>query len=346
MHKIIDADSILTTVEKSLDHSVIIASGAWGDRFMTHFFDNIQKNHKLCRDKSGVNYEYVFYTTYKDYEKYKNKFIDEDIIFILTDIPHHLGGMNGVQIDYAHKRSLPLILFASDCLHTTNLIPNIMSKYKDKEVLCVMSQRIYSEVLKDINKEEIYEDIFEPRKFLKLCLPYLHQRERRYFMDSYRATGTYGSLMFPVRKDSILIGILIRSFHLGIIYIKSSLGGLTGGYLDSNPFVSKQASTETIGMITDSDDGFCVDISFDRNDNGEDDCPILQDLNQITVYRQGWLGHAVFPTNESLMGYNIAVHSESLNEEWIKLANSANEFVTKIYEGKIKNKSIDWRMME
>lgn len=347
MHKFVWSEDILTTVKPNTDAAFIISSGAWGDRFLNHFFDNIQRNHDLCRSKVTEPFEYVFYTTSEDYDKYKDRFTAKDMTFIFMGNKPHPGGMNGAQFDYASRRNLPVILMAADCLHTPNLIPNLRSKFQDKNAVCVMSQRMFPELMADIKNKELeipYEDIFQPREFLKLCLPRLHRRERRYFMDSYRCTGTYGALMFPVRCGGVLTGILVRSFHLGYIYVKNPVAGMVGGFLDSNPFVSKLTTPDTVGMVTDSDDGFCVDVSLDVNDNGNDPLPILTDLSQITRCRVGWLGHAVFPVNDSLMGYNIAVHSEPINQEWTELADKANAFVTSIYNNAVNNKPLDWRM--
>jgi len=347
MHKFINSEEIITTVTNEPDCDFIIASGAWGEGFLTHFFNNIQRNHVLCRSKVK-NYEYVFYTTRADYEKYKDKFIDPDITFIFMDNHRHLGGMNGVQIDYAYKRGKPLIMFASDCLHTPNLMPSLLTKYVNYDACCVMAHRVYSEllpILKAKEEETSYDDVFNPRTLIKLYLPYLHVRERRYFTDSYRATGTYGSLMFPYWKDGALSGILVRSFHLGVIYVRKPVLGLSSGFLDSNPFLGVLASPDNIGMVTDSDDGFCIDVTFDPFSDGNDGVPVLTDLSQITRCWEGWKGLAVTAVNESLMGYNTAIHSESLNQDWIDLANKANDMVTRSYGGAIANKPLNWSFL-
>jgi len=324
-----------------------MGSGAWGDNFLFTFFEHTQRNHKMALDKvKKKRYEYIFCTTMRDYQKYKDKFIVPNITFIIMKEPLHLGGMNRYQLEYAYKRERPLIFISSDNLYSTNILDNLANKFYDKIAVCIMSQRMYPEILQGIYAKENYEDAFSPREFLRICLPHIHQRERRYFMDSYRVTGSYGSLMWPVRDNNVLVGILIRSFHLGIAYSKRPVPGYGGGWLDSDPFLNKLANAEEIFMNTDSDNGFCVGLElYDKTDNGKDDAPILSDMSQITRCRLGWLGGPVTSVNESLMGFNIAVHSESLDQKWIDLAKEADNFITNIYNGNIKNKQLMWEML-
>jgi hypothetical protein len=347
MHKFITVDDI-QNISPTSDYDVVFASGAWGDRFLNIFFDYAQRNHKMVFDTVQKRYEYIFYTRQEDYEKYKDKFIMPNITFVFMD-KEPRASMNNYHMHYAYQRKLPLVFISSDGLFCINVLNNILTKYAHHDALGIMFNRMFPQIIDAISekeKEMPYEKIFEPRTFLKLCLPNLHQRERRYFVDSYRATGTYGSLFFPYRKDGVLSGILVRSFHIGIIYVKNPLPGYTDGYLDSSPFLNKLATPDTIGMITDSDDGFCIDLSFDRNDllfPPPDELPVLADESQITRCWQGWRGNVVTACNESLMGFNTALHSEPLNKEWIDLAKKADDMVTRLYGGAIKNKHLDWR---
>ena len=165
-------------------------------------------------------------------------------------------------------------------------------------------------------------------------------------MDNYKAA--YNGMYWPVRRDGVLIGELIRAFHLGIVYVKHPLTALHGAGLDSNPFLGNLATPETIGMITDSDDGYVVDVStatYVRSDYKDEDQTItVPDPLTFTNYWKNVRGNGVAPVNESLMGYSIAMHSEPLNQEWLDLAKSTDEFVTSVYGGNVKNKELTWRV--
>jgi len=170
-------------------------------------------------------------------------------------------------------------------------------------------------------------------------------------MDNRKATGAYNGMYYPVRKNGILVGELIRAFHLGVIYVKNPIPGFgidCAWGLDSNPFLGRLATPETIGMIADSDNGYCVDVStaVDIDANYKDTCSVLTDLSQYESFWRGLRGsNGIAPVNESLMGYNVAIHSEPLTQEWIDLAKKADNFVTHIYGGVIKNKPLMWEML-
>ena len=343
MHKLIDVGNILTSVTNESDCDVIIAEGAWGGNFMNHYLDNIQRNHKLCLERMKERYEYVFYTTPQDYEKYKDKFTIPDITFLIGGGQGRL--MTGIHMDYAYSRGKPLISMASDCLQTPNLIPNLLNKYSNHDVCGVMVQRVCHEILADIitREEQIpYETIFSPREFLKLCFPNLYPLEKCYFMDNYSAACNGG--YWTVRRGDVLIGELIRAFHIGIVYIKNPIPGLHGWGLDSNPFLGNLTTPETIGMVTDSDDGFIVDVSTAVGAINIPDTPARTEPLEILfkTYWRNTRGNGIAPINESLMGFSIAIHSEPLDQEWLDLANIANDFVTRAYDGEIINREIDW----
>jgi hypothetical protein len=42
------------------------------------------------------------------------------------------------------------------------------------------------------------------------------------------------------------------------------------------------------------------------------------------------------------MGFNIALHSEPLDQEWFTLVQQVNDFVTSTYNGEIKNHPLTW----
>jgi len=346
MHKIINVNDI-GRVSNEPDCDVVIVSGAWGSHFLNHYFNNIQRNHQLCLDKSGVRCEYAFLTTHSDYNMYKDRFTIPNITFIFFDASSRL--MGGIQMDYAYTRGKPMICFASDCLHTTNLIPNLMNKYADHGICGCMSQRVCYQILDLIRTKEAqigYDNIFEPREFMKLCLLMLYPSEKRYFADNFSAlcNGIY----FPVRKDGILIGELIRAFHVGIIYVKNPQPGMgidSGRGIDSNPFMGRLVSPDAIGMIDDSDDGFCVDVSTYVDAINTPDAPGTAVLDPATFrsYLSSVRGNGVLPVHESLMGFNTVLHSEPLDKSWLEVVEIANNFITNTYGGEIKNKDVEWR---
>lgn len=346
MHKFIDDISGITS--KS-DCDVIITSGAWGNQFLEHYFNHIQRNHQLCLDKTQHRCEYTFLTTPQDYEKYKDRFTIPDITFLFWRATSS-GVTGATQLEYAHRRDKPVIMIGSDCLHTTNIFNSLMTKYAHYDACAVMSQRVCYQIVDMVKAREeqiLYEDIFAPREFLKLCLPSLHPQDRRYFMDNY--TGFQNGMFWPVRKDGVLIGELMRAFHWGIMYVKNPLIGFSGGRaLDSNDFLCQLSTPETVGLIADSDDGFCVDVTTDRNAINAQDIPGSNDEPLIMTNLGTWFknmrGIAINSIHESLMGFNVAIHSEPLNQEWLCLAEKVNELVTNAYDGEIKNKPLMWSM--
>lgn len=348
MHKFIDNISSITNEP---DCDVIITSGAWGAHFLEHYFDYIQRNHQLCLDKTQHRYEYTFLTTEQDYNKYKDRFTIPDITFLFWRTSSS-GVTGATQLEYAYRREKPVIMIGSDCLHTTNLFNSLMTKYANYDAVGVMSQRVNFQIVDMIKtrEEQIpYEDIFKPREFLKLCLPMLHPQDRRYFADNY--TGFQNGIFWPVRKDGVLVGELMRAFHWGIMYVKNPILGFSGGRaLDSNEFLCKLSTPENIGLVADSDDGFLVDVTTDRNAINAQDAIGTNDENLITTNLGAWFrsmrGNAVNSVHESLMGFNVAIHSESLDQEWLDLAERVNELVTNAYEGEVKNKPLTWSMLE
>jgi hypothetical protein len=284
---------------------------------------------------------------------YKDRFTLPNITFIFFD-DQDSRVLASIHMEYASLIGAPFISLAGDCFHTTNLLPNLLTKYAHYDICCVTSQRVCPQTLNAVQarEQEIpYEDIFTPRELLKLTLPNLYYTEKRYFMDSYRAMGCYNGFFYPVRKNGVLIGELMRAFHWGVIYVKNPRTGLeqhNSSYwgLDSNPFTNELTTPETTGMITDSDDGLCVDIMSDGNPNSSDSSPILTNTEDIVNYWQAYNnGRGISEANESLMGYNVAIHSEPLDQSWIDLANQADEHIATTYGGAIKNKPLDWRML-
>jgi hypothetical protein len=47
-HKIVYMNDIKNSVTKDPDCDVIIVSSSWGDAYVNHYLNNIQRNHKLC----------------------------------------------------------------------------------------------------------------------------------------------------------------------------------------------------------------------------------------------------------------------------------------------------------
>jgi hypothetical protein len=347
MNTFVDERNILNSVSPSEDCDVVIAAGAWGPRFLEHYFNNIQRNHKLCLDQLNQKYEYVFYTTRGDYSRYKDRFIIPNITFLFKETGRLMGGP---QMDYAYMRQRPLIYMASDCLHTVNLLPNLLGKYGHYDACCSSCQRVCTQILtliQEREKEIPYESIFNPREFLKLCLPMLYPTDVQYFVDKYSAQGN--GVFWPIRREGVLVGEILRAFHWGVFYIKNPILGLGGRGIDSNSFIGKISTPDTMGMITDSDDGFCVDVSMDTNAiHWQNTAPptITQELiTHLVNYRQSVLGDGIIDINEFLMGHNVAIHSVPLNDEWLDLAEEINEFITNTYNGEIKNNSLAWEML-
>ena len=348
--------SEIPNVSSEPDCDIILEAAIWGNNFVNHYLDNIQRNHQLCLSKIEHRYEYVILTRREDYERNKERFIIPNITFIFFDdsLPKVLAS---IHMEYAYYRKKPWISMAADCLHTVNIIPNILTKYAHNDICCVMSQRVYHQILDAIKVKEAqvpYENIFVPREFLKLVFPHLYVTDKRYFMDDYRAMGCYNGFFWTVRRDGILIGELMRTFHWGVMYIKNPVLGMescanpTWG-LDPSPFLINLAKADTVGVVADSDDGFCVDVMMDYNINAPDPQPKLMesDYHDIVRYWQSCLnGHGICEVNEAEMGINVAIHSEPLDQSWVELANTANDFITKTYGGVIKNKELTWRMLE
>lgn len=349
MHKFVNNEDIFTTVTPESDCDVVIASSSWGERFLNHYFDNIQRNHELCLSKVEQRYEYLFVTREVDYQKYKDRFIIPDITFLFFDEVKGIL-LPAVHLDYCYKRDKPFISLAGDCFHTPNLLSNLLTKYNHYDVCGCVAQRSCSnilDVIKEKEKSMPYEDIFAPRELLKTHFPYLYGTEIGYFMDAYNSQ--YNAAFFPVISGDELIGILERSFHYGIIYVKNPLPHMERTHpslgLDPNPFLTNLATPETTGLITDSDDGFVIDIMPHQGSAN------LRNRKQNLVksnfqeYWDTYRDRGVCPVNETFMQYNVAIHSEPLNDEWLSLAKEADTFVTEVYGGAIKNKPLTWEML-
>jgi len=356
MHKFINVGEIPVKATSDPNCEVIICCGAWNDHFMTHYFNNIQQNHRLCLDKVTGRYEYVFLTTEGDYNKYKNQFTTPDITFIF--FPPSSRIMGSIHMEYCYYRKKPMISLAADCLHTSNIVSSILDEYsKVYDAISITSQRLYPQVMNAIREKESqmpYEDIFKPRELLKTVFPYLYATERCYMMDDYKP-GTLNGFFWPVRKDGVLIGELMRAFHHGVVYVKYPKLGMEQSHhcwgLDSNPFLSKLTTPEKMGVISDSDDGFCCGIEMDSNigwlTNTLPTIPKFDNIKQrlIDYWHTFDNDRGVSKVNEAEMGFKIALHSEPLDQSWIDLAKQTDDFITDIYGGAIKNKELYWRML-
>jgi hypothetical protein len=116
--------------------------------------------------------------------------------------------------------------------------------------------------------------------------------------------------------------------------------------LDSNPFLAVLTSVDGVDLITDSDNGFLVDVTSFSNVDYDMSLESTEYSKESYVnYYNSVIGRGISPVNEKLMGKNLAMHMLPLDDYWIKLSDQVNEFITNTYDGKIKNYPLDWEML-
>jgi hypothetical protein len=237
--------------------------------------------------------------------------------------------MHGLAIDHAAEKDQVMMFLAPDVVFAEGTLAHARSLVQSGKRIVMLpgtrsSRDLADALVKCFNPKRRFAMLVPARDLVAFVNRYPHEQFALRCWGNAKLTEQPSHLYFPVDDE----GFIMRGFHHHPIalYPQNWYAKVFGGTVDDMWLTKAVPDEATWHLITDTDDGFVVDINTPAEIPG--DAGVEPDDPELHVAK--WVEKGTDERQRAFARSNVFVHAGEVTERWYEAAQAADAVIDRI----------------